>query len=130
GEWAPPYGPFAEALAPHMAVALPEELRADLGAGAGPLSQLVPRLREALPDIPEPPPVPPEEERFRLLDAMAGFLVARSRRAPVLLVLDDLHWADRSTVAMVRHLVRFAPRERILLLGAYPEVDLDPSHPL
>ncbi len=130
GEWAPPYVPFAEALAPHIALSAPEELRADLGAGAEPLSQLVPRIREVLPDLPEMPPVPPEEERFRLLDAMAQFFIARSRRAPVLLVLDDLQWADRSTVAMLRHLVRFAPKERILLLGAYPDIELDPNHPL
>jgi hypothetical protein len=45
-------------------------------------------------------------------------------------VLDDLHWADRSTVAMIRHLIRFVPRERILILGAYPDIELDPDHPL
>jgi class 3 adenylate cyclase/tetratricopeptide (TPR) repeat protein len=130
GDWAPPYSPLAEAVAPHVAVASPEELRTDLGAGAATLAQLIGKIRDVLPDLPEPTPVPPEEERFRLLDAMAQFLVARSRRAPVLLVLDDLQWADGSTVAMLRHLVRFAPRERILLLGAYPDVDLDPDHPL
>ncbi len=129
-EWAPAYAAFAEALAPHVAVAAPEELRADLGAGAAPLAQLVPRIREVLPDLPEPPPVSPEEERFRVLDAVAQFLIARSRRAPVLLVLDDLQWADRSTVAMLRNLVRFAHRERVLLLGAYPDVELQPDHPL
>ena len=130
GNWAPPYAPFAEGLAPHIAVVSPDELRADLGAGGGPLAQLVPRIRDVLPDLHEPQAVPLEEERFRLLDAMAQFLVARSRRAPVLVVLDDLQWADRSTVAMVRHLVRFAPRERVLLLGAYPDLELDPDHPL
>ena len=130
GEWAPPYVPFAEALAPHVALAAPDELRADLGPGAEPLAQLVPRIREVLPDLPELPPVPPEEERFRLLDAMAQFLISRSRRAPVVIVLDDLQWADRSTVAMLRHLLRFAHRERILLLGVYPELDLGPAHPL
>jgi len=130
GEYAPPYAPLAEALGPHVAVAGREELRADLGSGATALAQLVPGIRDALVDLAEPPPVPPEEERFRLLDAMAQFLVARSRRAPVLLVLDDLHWADRSTVAMIRHLIRFVPRERILILGAYPDIELDADHPL
>ncbi len=130
GEWAPPYAPLAEALTPHVAVASPEELRADLGAGAAALAQLVPGIRDVLVDLAEPPPVPPEEERFRLLDAMAQFLVARSRRAPVLLVLDDLHWADRSTVATLRHLIRFAPRERILILAAYPDIEFDADHPL
>jgi class 3 adenylate cyclase len=81
GEWAPPYAPMAEALGPHVAVAGRDELRADLGAGAGALAQLVPGIRDALLDLADPPPVPPEEERFRLLDAMAQFLVARSRRA-------------------------------------------------
>ncbi len=130
GEWAPPYAPLAEALGPHVAVTGREELRADLGAGAAALAQLVPGIRDALVDLPDQPAVPPEEERFRLLDAMAQFLVARSRRAPVLLVLDDLHWADRSTVAMLRHLTRFVPRERILILGAYPDIELEPDHPL
>src|SRR2546423_13408015 len=80
GEWAPPYAPLAEALGPHVAVAGREELRADLGSGAAVLAQLVPGIRDVLVDLAEPPPVPPEEERFRLLDAMAQFLVARSRR--------------------------------------------------
>ena len=74
--------------------------------------------------------VPPEEERHRLFDGVARFLVARSRRAPILLLLDDLHWADRSTVAMLRHLVRLAGPERLLVIGTYRDVDLDRAHPL
>ncbi len=52
------------------------------GPGAGPIAQLVPAVREALPDVDDPQPLQPDEERFRLLDSVASFLLARSRRAP------------------------------------------------
>ncbi len=130
GEWAPPYGPFAEVIEEYARSAEPEALREDLGLGAGPVARLVSSLRERLPDIPEPVPLQPDEERFRLLDAVSQFLIAASQRAPVVLVLDDLHWADKGTIAMLRHVARFAPRHRILLLGAYRDVELDRRHPL
>jgi tetratricopeptide (TPR) repeat protein len=130
GEWAPPYGPFVEAIAGYGRAADPDALRADLGPGAGALARLAPSIREWLPDIPEPAQLQPDEERYRLLDAVAQFLIAASARAPVVLVLDDLHWADKGTIAMLRHVARFAPRERILLLGAYRDVELDRQHPL
>jgi len=130
GEWAPPYGPFAEAISEYSRSADTHELRQDLGAGAGPIARVVPELRNSLPDIPEPASLQPDEERFRLLDAVSQFLIAASARAPLALVLDDLHWADRGTIAMLRHVARFAPRNRILLLGAYRDVELDRQHPL
>jgi tetratricopeptide (TPR) repeat protein len=125
GEWAPPYGPFAEAIATYGATADPDGLRDDLGLGAGPLLRLVPALRERLPDIPEPATLQPHEERLRLLDAFSEFLIALCARAPVLLVLDDLHWVDKAAVALLRHVARFAPRHCLLVLGAYRDVEVD-----
>lgn len=130
GEWAPPYGPFAEAIAGYVGAADPDGLRADLGYGAAPIARLVPSLRDALSDVPEPEPLQPDEERFRMLDAVSQFLIAVSQRAPVVLVLDDLHWADKGTIAMLRHVARFVTKHRILLLGAYRDVELDRQHPL
>jgi DNA-binding CsgD family transcriptional regulator len=129
GEWAPPYAPFAEAFRAHVVSVDPEELRLDLGPGADRLAQLVPAVRQVLPEVGEPPPVEPNEERFRLADAVAGFLVARSQRAPALLCLDDLHWADKGTVALLRYLAGLVTRHRILILGAYRDVDLERGHP-
>lgn len=130
GEWAPPYGPFAEAIAGYAKSAEAAVLRADLGYGAAPIARLVPALREALPNIAEPEPLQPDEERFRLVDAVSQFLIALSQRAPVVLVLDDLHWADRGTIGMLCHVARFVSKHGILMLGAYRDVELDRQHPL
>src|SRR5262245_23475562 len=103
GDWAPPYGPFVEAIETYARAVTPDELRRALGPGAPPLARLVPSLRDRLPDLPEPVPLQADEERFRLLDAVSQLLIAASERTPAMLVLDDLHWADRDTVAMLRH---------------------------
>ncbi|MGH9036387.1 MAG: ATP-binding protein, partial [Acidimicrobiia bacterium] len=129
-EWSPPFAPFAEALGAHVATARPEELRADMGPAAGPIAQLVPAVREALPDVDDPPPLQPDEERFRLLDSVATFLLTRSRRAPLLVCLDDLQWADKGTVAMLRHVARLAPRGRLLVVGAYRDGEVENTQAL
>ena len=129
-EWSPPYAAFVDALSALVPNLDPIELRADLGAGATTLAQLVPALHQILPDVGEPPPVAPDEERFRLLDAVAQFLLARARRATVIVCVDDLHWADRGTVAMLRHLARLAGRARLLVMGAYREAEVGHEHPL
>src|SRR5262249_49087647 len=83
------------------------------------LTRVLPELRERLRDLPEPVALQPEEERVRLLDAVVQCLLALAARAPTIVVVDDLHWADHGTVTMLRHLARFAPRGRLLVLGAY-----------
>jgi tetratricopeptide (TPR) repeat protein len=130
GEATRPYGPFGEAIAEHATRAAPDALRADLGVGAGPLARVVPALRERVPDIPEPVALQPDEERVRLFDAVAQFLIALSASAPLVVVLDDLHWADGASIALLRHVGRVAARERLLLLGAYRDVEVGAAHPL
>src|SRR5262249_36791967 len=130
GEAARPFGPFAEALGDYARTTAPEVLRGDLGLHAAPLTRLVPLLRERVPDLPEPVPLEPGEERVRLLDAVAQSLLALAARVPTVLVLDDLHWADAGTVALLRHVARFAPRARLLVLGAYRDVEVAAHHPL
>jgi DNA-binding NarL/FixJ family response regulator len=130
GEWSPPYGPWAGALGDLARTADPEWLRRMVGLGAPPLAQLVPAIRAALPDAPPPASLPPEEERFRLYDAVVGFLVNAARTQPILLVLDDLHWADRASLGLLRHLARFVERSRLLVVGLYRDGDLGRDHPL
>jgi hypothetical protein len=129
-DWAPPYAPLAEAIETLVATAGAEELRGELGPGGPSLAQLVPTLRQVLPDLGEPVPVQPDEERFRLLDAVAQLLAARSAKAPLLLLLDDLQWADKGSIDMVRHVARLAPQHPLLIVGTYRDTDLARTHPL
>ena len=130
GEASRPFGPFAEALGEYARAAEPDVLRADLGLHAAPLTRLVPAIRERLPDVLEPEALQPNAERMRLLDAVAQALLALAARVPTVLVLDDLHWAEPGTVALLEHVARFAPRARLLVLGAYRDVEVPPQHPL
>jgi hypothetical protein len=130
GEAARSFGPFVEALGEYVRSTAPEVLRGDLGPYAAPLTRIVPLLGERLPDLPEPVALEPAEERVRLLDAVAQSLLALATRVPTVLVLDDLHWADPGTVALLRHVARFAPRAPLLVLGAYRDVEVAAHHPL
>lgn len=129
GEWAPPYAPFVEVIG-HQVAGDGGELAADLRPWAAPIAQLVPAVRDVLPGVSAPTALQPDEERFRLLESVALFLAARSRRVPVLLCLDDLQWADRGTIAMLRHVARHAVGHAILVVGTYRDVEVDARHPL
>ena len=130
GEVSPPYGPWAEVLSSYASTAGAGRLRELLGAGAPPLARLVPQVRAALPETPAAAPLSPDEERFRLHDAVAQFFLAIAHEQPVVLVLDDLHWADRDSLRLLRHIARFANRTRLLLVGTYRDVEVDRRDPL
>src|SRR4029077_242218 len=70
-----------------------------------------------------------EADRLRLFDALSSMLATASSDTPVLLVLDDLHWADRPTLMLLRHLLRTEPCP-LLIVATYRETDLDRAHPL
>jgi predicted ATPase len=108
----------------------PGELRRELGAGAADIAQLVPAVREHLPDLPAPPPVEPEAARFRLFDSLTGFLQAAAVRRPLLLILDDLHWADAPSLALLRFVSRELEQAALLVVGSYRHTEVDQGHPL
>ena len=130
GEWQAPYGPFAEAIVDGLRQLPPDQLSAALGKRAAILARIAPALNEILNDIQEPPSLDKEEERVRLFDAVAQFLIAISRQTPLVLVLDDLHWADRGTVALLSHVAHFVTNSAVLLVGAYRDAEVDRKHPL
>src|SRR5207249_10891033 len=76
------------------------------------------------------PPGDPEEERWRLLQGVTGFLRNASSVQPLLLVLEDLHDADRGTLDLLLHLSRNLDGARLLIAGTYRDVEVDRSHPL
>jgi len=114
-----PYQPILEALR-HWALNAPaSDLSSTAREYGAELSRLIPELRRRAPDLPAPPLDEPETERYRLFEAVVGLLTELSRSAPVLLVLDDLQWADRPTLLLLRHLARATNPARVLILGAY-----------
>ena len=114
-----PYQPFLEALRHYFATAPDAELRSAVAEYGPELARLVPELRRRVPDLPTAPPGEPESERYRLFESVVGLLTAISTSAPILLVLDDLHWADRPTLLLLRHLARAPEPARLLILVAY-----------
>ena len=116
----PPYGPFVEALNHLARVSDPAELRAAMGTGGGELARL-------LPDLPVeqgPAAADPDTERHRLHTAVTDLLAGVSRGRPVLLVLDDGHWADVPTLGLLRHLARAGAGLRLLLIATFRDADL------
>ncbi len=114
-----PYQPFVEALRHYVLNIGFAELRATAREYGAELARLVPELRRRAPELPPPVEGEPETERYRLFEAVVGLLNEISAAAPVLLVLDDLQWADRPTLLLLRHLARSARAGRVLVLGAY-----------
>lgn len=129
-DWVPPYAPFVQALQTMASRPDGDGLRVDLGDAAAAVAQLGPGVHRLLPDVPPAAPLQPDEERFRLLGAVVQLLIARSAHAPVLVCLEDLQWADRGSIDLIRHLARLAAGHRLLVVGTVRDVDIDRTHPL
>ncbi|WP_211296260.1 BTAD domain-containing putative transcriptional regulator [Mycobacterium aquaticum] len=123
-----PYQPFTESLRTLVPCVGGSRLRAMRGVEA--LLPLIPGLLDALPDLVAPARADPDTERYALFDAVVALLEVASATAPIVLVLDDLHWAAKSTLLLLRHVLRFGDHARVQLVGTYRSTDLDRSHPL
>jgi DNA-binding SARP family transcriptional activator len=127
---APAYWPWVQSLRAYVRETDPKRLRAQLGAGAADLSQLLPELRELLPDLPDPPAQESEGVRFRLFEAVTALLREAAKLRPVVLVLDDLHAADEPSLLLLRFLAREIAESRVLVVCAYRDVDPTMRDPL
>ena len=105
-----PYQPFVETLRRDVDESTDDALRGGLGRYGGELVRLVPELADRMIDLPPALRSDPETEQYRLFDAVTAWLAARSAQWPVLLVLDDLHWAATPTILLLRHVVRSSNR--------------------
>jgi DNA-binding SARP family transcriptional activator len=115
-----PYQPFAEALRPYLAARSAAELRALAGPLAGELARLVPDQADRLPALADTATRDPAGARYRLFEAAAAAIAGAAAERPLLLVLDDLQWADRPTLLLLRHLAR-AELGLAAILGTYRE---------
>jgi class 3 adenylate cyclase len=124
-----PYLAFVETMRSYVVQQDGEQLAKQLGSGAADVARIVSEVRDRVTVEPSAASSP-EEERFRLFQAVTGFLRNASGAQPMCLVLEDLHDADKGTMEMLVHLSRNLAGARILLVGTYRDVEVDRTHPL
>lgn len=128
-EGGPPYSPFKKMLRDIVPKAsrtlsdLPATVIADLLA-------LAPELKAHYPDVPTKPKDDPQTELHRLYESFFIFIATLSQKVPLLIYLDDAHWADSGSLGIFRHLARQIGSQPIMLLATYREVELDEDRPL
>ena len=124
-----PYLPFVEAMRAYVLDRETDDLRSELGPGAGAVARIVSEVRDRI-DLPAAEPASPDEERFRLMQAVTSFLRNAAEVRPLCLVLEDLHDADRGTLDLLNHLARNLSGSRLLIVGTYRDIEVDRAHPL
>jgi eukaryotic-like serine/threonine-protein kinase len=128
-EGAPAYWPWVQAVRGYARDADPVALGWQLGAGAAEVAQLIPEVAEKL-DIEPARLGESEEARFRLFDSVTSLLLAAARDRPLVIVLDDLHWADEPSLLLLRFAAKEVGSSGLLILGTYRDVELGRHHPL
>ena len=123
-----PGAAFAEAITAWARRLDAPDLVEALGPEGPVLASLAPPLRTLAPDLPEPPAVPGDAAIARLQDAVCQWAERLPADGPAVLVLDDLHWADDTTVRLLRAVARSARHHRLVVIGTYRETDLDRTH--
>jgi tetratricopeptide (TPR) repeat protein len=125
-----PYLPVAEAIRDWVHNRDDQKLSADLGSTAGELARLAPEIESKIGPLSPSPVLSPEEQRLRLFDNIAQFLERLAGDGGIIFFVDDLHWADRGTLALLSYLMRRLRESSLLFIGAYREIELDRKHPL
>ena len=125
-----PYQPWGQALGLLVKEASQKVLDAHVERHGAALARLAPALRERIPQLPSAGESDPETERYLLYAAVADLLERAGDREPLLLVLDDLHWADQQTLSLLHQVLTTAPSMRAMVLGTYRDSDLGHDHPL
>ena len=130
GEGAPAFWPWVQVIRAYLRGHEPEALRAELGPGGADIATLVPELRALLPEAPAPPALDPAQARFRLFDSITAFLAQAATAQPLVLILDDLHWADIPSLLLLEFLARDVADAHVLVVGSYRDVEVARGHPL
>ena len=128
---ASPYLPYVEMI--EQAISSPRSplvLREALGDVAPEIARIAPVLRRLFPDIAPPVELPPELARRYLWNSVREFVSRGAQTQPLLLVLEDLHWADESTLLLTEYLAPLLPEMPAHIIGTYRDDEIDISHPL
>ena len=132
-EGAPPYWPWVQAIRAYVQQNDAEQLKSELGQGAANIADVIPEIHNKMPDLRPSPALEPEAARFRLFDSITTFLKNAAQNHPLMLVLDDIHWADKPSLLLLQFLVRELAQTqsgRLLVMGCYRDMGLSRQHPL
>jgi class 3 adenylate cyclase/tetratricopeptide (TPR) repeat protein len=127
----PPYLPYVEMI--EQVISSPRSplaLREALGDVAPEIARIAPALRRLFPDIAQPLELPPELARRYLWNSFAEFVARGAQTQPLLLVLEDLHWADDYSLLLTEYLAPLLPEMPVRIIGTYRDDEIDISHPL
>jgi len=129
GGGSPSYWPWVQVVRSYLRFGDAQAVGEELGAGAGYIAQIIPEVRDAIAGLPSTPSLEPERLRFALFDAMSAFLSGAASRHPLVLVLDDLHAADRASLLFLQFLALNLRHSSLLVVAGYRgvEVKLDPQ---
>ena len=118
-----PYQPFITAIQHYLAHRHDEALAKKLDLELCELGRFIPGLRRSTATLAAPLAAEPEARRYRLFEAVTRLLTYVAEESPVVLILDDLHWADASTALLLRHVVQGLQDARLLVLGTMRDVE-------
>lgn len=128
-EGAPPYVPFVEAIEYGLTVTARDVFRSAMGEAGPEIARFVPKVRVAYPDLPPPMALPTDQARHYMFESVCDFFERAAAIQPMLVVLEDLHWADESTTLLLESVARRAGRAPLLVIATYRDVDLGPADP-
>ena len=125
-----PFGPWVDMLRPRLAGMGEPEL-AELVRGAPELARLLPEIHNRLPELGGlPAGGDPETQRRQMFGAVVTVVRRLASQGPVLMVVDDVHWADRSSLLLARHLAQEPRLGAVLMVCTFRDSELQPGHPL
>jgi tetratricopeptide (TPR) repeat protein len=129
GEGTMPYAPVLECLRGYIATQPEGAVTASIAPDAAELMLVLPELRRRFPDVEPTLRVEPDLERLRLFRSIGDVVQRFATRAPLVMTLDDLQWADKATVLLVQYLVKQV-KAPVLVVGTYRDFELERGHPL
>ena len=127
---ATPYQLFAKTIGHYVSHCAEDRLRAHVETHGSELARLVPAMATRIPDLPPPRATDSDTERYLLFAAVVGLLSQASEHQPIVLVLDDLQWADAGSLELLDHLIASDQPMAVLVLGTYRDTELSHSRPL
>jgi len=129
GEGVPPFWPWVQIVRTYLTAYDDLTVQTIMASGAAAIAAVLPEVGKRLPHLPVPPLLASEHARFRFFDSFTVFLKNAATVQPLMLILDDLHWADTPSLLLLQFLTREIGDTRLFIIGTYRDLEFAPAHP-